>query len=570
MKSALEYIRKYKILFLIIIPAFFLFMLVIIPSGTYFCFREACGINFWGAHGHDAIWHLAIANTSFNTFPFVAPTFSGEKLYGYNYLLDFFVFLPTKLGIPVVITYFKIIPIVWFSLFTLLLVILGRKIKDHPVFVGLFLFFNYFAGSFYYLIKLYRDHSINDSSTQLPQPIVLMMTNPPFAFSLVFFLWLLILIKSKHLNLKSAVLFGFIIFMIIGLKFYGGIISIFMTVAYLLLSFSRDRNALINMVVSLFIVGFFVLAGILFFYDPFTAVKTGATFGFAPFALVHTITETPTMFYLQNLTDARYFLVSKGIGPRLVAIESLNLIVFLFFYLGTRFFGLFYIPILFLKKKLDRFDFSVILTIGFSILLTVTLVQKAEWWNTIQFFYYAIFLSTIYLSKLAFDLFQKKRMILNLVVLGIILLSIPTSFDLIKFFVSVPGASYLPKEEMEALDFLKKLPNGVVLSPLYEKDSKKNLTSFPLHAYEDTAYVAAFSGKQEFFSDELQLRLTGVNYKKRLERIQNMDCSILHEVDYIYQINENSKNGSIVTVCKPKKAKVMFNNRSVTIYTIRK
>ena len=99
MKSAFDYIRKHKLLLLIILPAFFLYMLIIFPSGTFLCFKDACGINFWGVHGHDAIWHLAIANVSFNKFPFVAPTFSGENLYGYNYLLDFFIYLLSKLGI---------------------------------------------------------------------------------------------------------------------------------------------------------------------------------------------------------------------------------------------------------------------------------------------------------------------------------------------------------------------------------------------------------------------------------------------------------------------------------------
>src|SRR3990167_500056 len=162
-----DYIKKYKFLLLIILPAFLLYMLIIFPSGSFYCLKNSCGINFWGVHGHDAVWHLAIANVSFKSYPFQAPTFSGENLYGYNWLLDFVIFLLTKTGIPAVISYFKILPVLWFALFTSLIIVLARKIKDDPVFISLFLFFNYFAGSFYYLIKLWRYGSINDSSTQL-------------------------------------------------------------------------------------------------------------------------------------------------------------------------------------------------------------------------------------------------------------------------------------------------------------------------------------------------------------------------------------------------------------------
>src|SRR3989338_7084174 len=123
MKRVLNYVGKHPLLFLIILPAFFLFMLVIFPSGSYYCFKGECGYYFWGVHGRDGIWHLAIAETSFNTIPFISPTYAGEKLYGYNWLIDFIMFLLAKIGIPPLISYFKLIPVVWFVVFTILLII---------------------------------------------------------------------------------------------------------------------------------------------------------------------------------------------------------------------------------------------------------------------------------------------------------------------------------------------------------------------------------------------------------------------------------------------------------------
>lgn len=233
MRSVFDYIKKHSALLLVIVPAFFLYMLVIFPSGTFFCFTEACGINFWGVHGHDAIWHLAIANVSFNKFPFAAPTFAGENLYGYNYLLDLFIFILSKLGIPAIFSYFKLLPAVWFIVFTLLLINLGRKIKDSPLFICIFLLLGYFAGSFSYLLTLMQHGTVNGSSTLLPQPVMHSMSNLPYAFSLLPFTWLLILLKEKGLDLKKSFLIGLSIFLIMGLKFYGGAVTIFLVITHL-------------------------------------------------------------------------------------------------------------------------------------------------------------------------------------------------------------------------------------------------------------------------------------------------------------------------------------------------
>ena len=580
MRSVFDYIRKHKFLLLIVLPAFLLYMLIIFPSGTFLCFKDACGINFWGVHGHDAIWHLAIANVSFNKFPFTAPTFAGENLYGYNYLLDFFIFLLSKIGIPTILSYFKLLPAIWFVAFTTLLIILGRKIKDSSLFVSLFLFLSYLAGSFSYLLTLFHDKTINGSSTLLPQPIMHMMSNLPYAFSLLPFLVILILMKEKDLNVKNVLIMGICVFLIMGLKFYGGVISIFMVVIFVILNLLQDllsKNQIPKQVrndnVRKSIIGFiaiagFVVTGLFFFYDPIRSFKTGSVFGFAPFALVHPITETPNQFYLRDLTNARYYILAQGrIGPRFIWIEFINLTLFLFFYLGTRFFAFFYIPLIALKRRLDRFDFTVILTIIFSILLTVTLVQKAEWWNTIQFFFYAIFLLTIYLSKLVYTLTNTRKIILIIPATMILLLSIPTSIDLVRLFAVAPGAAYLSVDEMKALEFLKKQPEGIILTPLYNKEWKNYQKPNQLYTYEDTAYISAFSGKQTYFANVLQLRLTGAPYEKRFARLKNMDCSILGEVDYIYDIRRLLDSEKIVVKCKPKNVRKIFENKSINIYS---
>src|SRR3989344_1516326 len=381
MKSVVDYAKKNKLLLLVILPAFFSYLSVIFPSGSYYCFGGDCGIYFFGAQGRDAIWHLAIIENSFNKIPFVNPVFSGEKLYGYNWLLDWLIFLLTKLGMSSVTAYFRFLPIVWFILFTFLLIFFARKIKNNPLFVMLFLLLSYFAGSFSYLLTLFHTGSIKGSSLLFPQPVIHMMSNLSYAFSLLLFLPILIILKAGKLNFQKIIHIGVCLFLIMGLKFYGGAISVFLVFTYVILSNISQEAGMIIKFKYLLIISLSVIAGLLFFYDPLRSLKTGQIFGFSPFALVHTITESPNLFYLRGLTNARYFIQAQGkIGPRLIVIESLNLFLFLFFYLGTRFFGFFYTGFLLVKKKLDKFDTAVISAILFSILLTVMLVQKGVWW----------------------------------------------------------------------------------------------------------------------------------------------------------------------------------------------
>ena len=75
-------------------------MLIMFPSGSRYCYQDRCGDYYWGVHEHDGIWHLALANAAFKSFPLKMPTFAGESLTGYNWLIDFPIFLFAKVGIP--------------------------------------------------------------------------------------------------------------------------------------------------------------------------------------------------------------------------------------------------------------------------------------------------------------------------------------------------------------------------------------------------------------------------------------------------------------------------------------
>lgn len=541
-------------------------MLIIFPSGSNYCFEKSCGIFFWGVHGHDGIWHLAIANASFNSLPFKAPTYFGVQMSGYNYLFDLIMHGMSFIGIPAIITYFKIFPVFWFSLFTLLLIILARKIKDSPLFISLFLFFSYFAGSFSYFFTIKNNGSIWGASSLLATIVVHTMSNLQFAFSLPILLFILILIKDKKPDFKTIFLLSFLNFINLGIKFYGGAITSFIIFFYICSNLSKKTIAVSIKYIFTFALLMFV--SIVLFYDPFSSVKSGSIFALSPFALIHTITEQPTLFYSSKLTNARYFLLTKGIGPKLILIESFNLFAFLFFYLGVRFFGFFYIFWKILKSKLNNFELNLLLTSIFAIALSSLLVQKGEWWNVIQFFFYAIFILTIFLSQLTENMFTSKKIIIRIAAVLILILAIPTTIDVVKQYAVFPGSSYISKQEVSALQFLKKQPDGVVLTSPYEKSLRFSEKLNDLFRAEDSAYVSAFTGKQSYLANIHPLRLMGIDTAQRSSLIKNISCNILLNIDYIYELHSNPILEEFAR-CKNQLIENIFANDEVTILKVK-
>lgn len=549
---------------LVVIGAGFLFHLMIVfPSGSSYCFKTQCGYFFWGAHGHDSIWHLALAVNAFRTWPFSLPIFSGAALAGYNILLDLSVFFLSLIGIPARISFFKLLPLIWFVLFTTIAIRYGRKLHRSPLFTALLLFFFFFGGSFGYLITLYHDRSLKGSESLLAMQSGHMLLNLQFAFSLVVLLVLLLVLTEKRLTVKKTLIIGCLLFVNFGLKMYGGVISLFLVVISYLIFFSIKEIQ--KLFLHLLILTGFVALALLIFYQPLAALKNGPLLIFSPFAHVHAIIEEPKMVYLKNLVNARYFLQEKGWGPRLLAIELFSLFLYLFFNFGPRFFGLLDWFVLAVRKKTSRHELILMTTIIFAILLTMLFIQKGIWWNTVQFFYYAIFLANIFASQMVYRLLLKKTILSVAAGVFMILLTLPITFDFIANFTQFPGPAYLPKEEITGLSFLAGQPDGVVLTSAYNPELKGQYEKpYPLFVYADTAYVAAFAKKPLYVADETQLALLKIDYQKRLAAIKVWDCKLIKKVKYIYEVKaiKQPKNFS---ACR-KNFKIIFDNQMVSIY----
>jgi len=516
---------------------------VIFFNGSEYCVKQVCGMYIGGLHFHDSLWHLALANSAFQSFPFQLPIFAGVPLQGYNYFLDFIIFLLTKIGISAIVSYFKLIPVLFFILFSYLSYIYAKKTNKSPIFILCFLFFIYFGSSFSYILSLYHSKTIWSYFYAQAMQSGRMLLNLQYAVSLIPFLGVLILLKNKKLPLFQIFILCLLLFLTTGFKLYGGIILLFLIAVDFLIRLVLEKKCILWILNGILIAFAFALS-ILVFYDPFLATKSGAAFVFSPFALTRPMIEAADHFYMPQLVQARYYLQAIAPhSPRLFAIELLSVGLFIFLNCGTRLVGLFYVVQALFRNKLNKDEVVLIAAIIFSTVLTVSLVQKGTWWNVVQFYGYTLFLMNYFAAAFVTKIFSSKKIPTIIFGIIIIILTLPTNIEQIRF--AYERNISITRMELNGLEKLRSVPTGVVLS-------------LPL---QDTAYISAFSGKQQYVADEGVLTIIGIDPRERISSLKNMKpIDISPRIKYIYI---NKKN--YTTYTETRGFHPIFENAEVRI-----
>ncbi len=522
------------------------------------CFGDRCGIHFWGVHSHDGMWHLEIAAVSFKSIPFIVPTFSGAVLSGYNVLMDLVLYALSMIGIPPIITLFKIIPVAWFVFYTVTAIILSQRIHKSVLFTAIALFFLYFADSFGYWLPLIQEGSIFLGTQSFALQSLTSLLNTQFALTLPLIMTQLYILKTRKFTFKNGVFMGILVFFSMGLKFYGGVISLTIAGWYVLDELLEKRNfrkTLFTGGIMAFITGL----SIVLFYNPFAAAQTGSIFIFSPFATVHSVIEASNMVYLPDMVHARYFLYEAGWSPRLVFIELFSTALYFLIHFGTRSFGFVYMLGKIILRKATRFEVYIFLTVLFAFSLNVLLIQKGDWWNTVQFGYYGIFLSNFLLAILIFDLLKLNKKLWTGLAVFIIFLTIPGMLRTAKTFMTTQTL-YIPRSEVEAMKFLRDQPDGVVFTSFEAKHG------YPFLDYKVSGYVSAFTGKQTYLGHLGPLVIIGVDASDRLERLKKNDCTMFKEVGYVYFVK--SHKDDLIKKCYiplKKSFNKIYETKDVTI-----
>jgi hypothetical protein len=528
----MKFIASYKIVLfslVILIASFVTQMTTVMPSGSHRCLNDQCGIFLWGAHEHDSIWHLALINTGAS----IMPVYAGAPLTGYNALLDRVLTAIHSLGIDSTLLFFRVIPFLWFIFFVWILRVYAQRTTKNIWYYPCLLFFTFFGGSFSYLLTFIHAHTLIGSSSVLSMQSGLMLTNIQFALSLPLLTYLLILFVKEKQTALDRILVPFVVFTLLGLKFYAGVIAGILVLCNLLLTFKKSDWK--TFVVDGAMTGLAAFFALVFFYAIGREKNAGAIFSWTPFATINPIIEEKNLAYLPRLALARYARDSNMWNPVVLGIECITLAIFIVLNFGTRLIGLVAWTRALLHRTMSRIQWLLTTGIIASTLLTLLLSQRGEWWNTIQFVYYAFFFASFFAAETLATWLERSTLPLSLVALFAIIFTIPNSVDTNRLFAHASPTSYIPDQEMSILSILRAEPPGVVLalpiaaSPLQTKGGIP-----PLSQIHDTAYVAAYTGKQTYINDLVQLKLMGIDYQQRYEAVLRADCDVLDHVQYIY------------------------------------
>lgn len=483
---------------LIIVVGTVSWSLTMVRSGWFYPY----GTGFWGANGHDAIWHLALIN-SLSRWDFNVPVFAGYALQNYHLGFDLLVaFLHIETGIGINILYFQILPPVFALAIGLLVYRFVANWQHSQKAAWWAVFFVYFGGGMGWLVTAVRDGVFAGESMFWSQAAISTLINPPFALSLIFILLGLIFMQKRKL-LLAILFFG----VLIEIKVYAGLLVLGGLLVSGFYSYLKHRT---NYVLCLF---FGSLAISLLVYLPFNKLSAGI-FIWQPFWFLETMMGLSDRFGWMKFYSAMTTYRMGGIWFKAIIAYSVAFAVFIVGNMGTR--------IIFLKsvfKKADAVKVFAVSIIAAGIVIPMFFLQKGTPWNTIQFFYYSLFFSAILTGVVVARMVQNSWFVVS-----VVLLTVPTTIGAMKHYLPVMPPAMISTLELSALSFLKSQPDGVILTypydPIKAKEAEANPPR-PLYLYDSTAYVSAFSGKTVFLEDEVNLNITGYDWKSRREEIEN-------------------------------------------------
>jgi len=556
-----------------LIPSLFIlffsliFVIPMIRSGILIDY----GLPLWGPNGHDGIWHLSLIEQLKKT-PFSPsnPIFAPESLKNYHYGFNFLSAIFLKI-IPLnsIQFYFQFFPLLSALSLGTLSYHFAKKNSNHKTAL-FFVFLNFFAGSFGWVITWLRDRTFGGESLFWSMQSISTLINPPFALSLILTLLGLILWQKLRPQGKtmSAIFLGIFFSSLAAVKIYAAILlglAFFFFWALKLLKKKAQKFDLylwISMAASSLL--------ILTYFSVFSG-KTALVF--KPFWFVHSLVESLDKLYLPRLAVLRQNLALQIFSwklPFLVALEGLLLAIFFVGNLGTRIIAL---PSFLFKKKKNDLDKIFLLIALFAFFFPLFFIQSGTTWNTIQFFYYLLFVFNFYFAQTLARLSSHKKYLPLL--FFILLLTIPSSLSTLKGYLGNPAPAAISHQELAALSFLKNQEEGIVLTYPWDNARKQNQqTPIPLRFYETSAYVSALSSHPVFLEDEMNLEITGYPWEQRKKEMikffQSQDpiwargFLLNNSLEYVYLVEDQKLSLPETDLG----VKMIFNSGQVRIYQV--
>lgn len=527
------------------------------------------GYGFWGANGHDGLWHIALSENLIKG-TLESPVFAGYKIQNYHIGFDILLSLLHKITlIPTANLYFQILPVILsfaIGFATYKFIETWTNSKSSAIWST---FFVYFGGSFGYLLN-------KGESAFWSQQSISTLINPPFALSLLIILIGLVCLKryEQKDNLFNYILVVVLLGSLSAVKIYASILVIFALLAAALLKFLKDKNLnFVYVFVGVVVVSFLI-------YLPLNSGSQNIIV-WQPFWFLETMMSTSDRVGWDKYYSAMNTYKSGHVWLKAFIAYFIAFGLFMVGNMGTRIVSFVkYFKWLIKYKKISWTETFLTTVFVIGVAIPMVFVQKGTPWNTVQFFYYSLFVSSL-VSGLVIDEWLKvisKNKYKFVFATVLFLATIPTTLISLKdVYVPKRPPAMLSKNEIEALEFLASQPQGVVLTyPFDEMQSKKaeNSPPRPLYLYVSTSYVSAFSKQTTFLEDEINLNITGYDWQSRkkllLEWYKTSDMVfarkflVENNIKYVYWV----KGQRALLGEGQLGLKNIFENKEVTIYKV--
>ncbi len=481
--------------------------LAIFRSGWSYDF----GIGYWGATGHDGIWHEALINQLIKSSIPDSPIMSGEKLLNYHYFYDLLIAITSKVtGIGVLDLVYRFYPLLLSVLLGVGTYLLGKKLFNSRVASFIAVYLVYFAGSFGWVIEYMRSGTLGGESVFWANQTISFNFNPPFAVSLILMICLMLIMLYENLskNKKALISAAIILGVTVEFKAYAGILALGgVGLMALVGAKNKDLTYLKLFLCSL------MLSLVVFL--PNNSQASGLVV-FSPLWFIDSMIDSPDRVGWLQLSQARAVYKTEHNYLKFVAVEFISLAIFIIGNLGIRSLGL--LMLLFVRKKTSIIWYFIASVILAGILIPIVIIQKGNPWNTIQFMYYSLYLTALLSGFIIYKLFSRLSVTFNVIaVSAVLMLAVVNSIVSFKDYLGTTPPAALSTKEHQALSFLKSQPEGVVLSYPYQRDVLTKVKEpTPLFAYVSNAYISAYSNKVGFIEDLPQHQILQTDYSKRL------------------------------------------------------
>ena len=160
----------------------------------------------------------------------------------------------------------------------------------------------------------------------------------------------------------------------------------------------------------------------------------------------------------------------------------------------------------------------------------------------------------------------------------IIVTSLLSNISFLQNYLGNPSPTAISKTEIDAINFLQKLPIGTILTYPYDEYLKTShsQTPLPIYLYETTSYLTAYTKHQTFVDDYMNLQNSGYNWIERLDNSkkffeqksihQDRGFLVNNQIDYIY-LATPQKNMTNLNIDQLY-LKTIYENPEITIYQV--